>query len=60
MVYLLLDWFHTESPVSLFQLEVFRPFFIRLDLPYSVKRGEKLALPVVAFNYLETDQKVAF
>uniref|UniRef100_A0A915JB84 Uncharacterized protein n=1 Tax=Romanomermis culicivorax TaxID=13658 RepID=A0A915JB84_ROMCU len=37
-------------------LEVFRPFFIRLNLPYSVKRGEKLALQVLLFNYMDADQ----
>lgn len=36
-------------------LEVFQPFFVSLNLPYSVKRGEILTLPVVVFNYLEND-----
>ncbi|KAK0422305.1 hypothetical protein QR680_007497 [Steinernema hermaphroditum] len=40
------------------KLKVFRPFFIRLNLPYSVKRGEKLALQVLVFNYLEKEQDV--
>uniref|UniRef100_A0A1I7RL95 A2M_recep domain-containing protein n=1 Tax=Bursaphelenchus xylophilus TaxID=6326 RepID=A0A1I7RL95_BURXY len=40
-------------------LKVFRPFFIRLNLPYSVKRGEKFALQVLVFNYLESEQDVA-
>ncbi|CAI4223765.1 unnamed protein product [Auanema sp. JU1783] len=40
------------------KLRVFRPFFIRLDLPYSVKRGEKFALRVLVFNYLEQEQDV--
>ena len=39
---------------------MFRPFFIRLDLPYSVKRGEKLALQVLVFNYMESEQDVKF
>jgi CD109 antigen len=39
-------------------LKVFRPFFIRLNLPYSVKRGEKFALQVLVFNYLESEQDV--
>ncbi|CAD5206260.1 unnamed protein product [Bursaphelenchus okinawaensis] len=41
------------------KLKVFRPFFIRLNLPYSVKRGEKFALQVLVFNYLESEQDVA-
>lgn len=38
---------------------MFRPFFIRIDLPYSVKRGEKLALQLIVFNYGDTDQTVS-
>lgn len=30
----------------------FRKFFISLDLPYSIKCGETIALSVVVFNYL--------
>lgn len=37
---------------------MFRPFFIRLNLPYSVKRGEQFALQVLVFNYLEDEQEV--
>lgn len=40
------------------KLKVFRPFFIRLNLPYSLKRGEKFALQVLVFNYLENEQDV--
>uniref|UniRef100_A0A915D6N5 Uncharacterized protein n=1 Tax=Ditylenchus dipsaci TaxID=166011 RepID=A0A915D6N5_9BILA len=40
------------------KLKVFRPFFIRLNLPYAVKRGEKFALQVLVFNYLENEQDV--
>ena len=36
------------------QLRAFKPFFVSLGLPYSVIRGEQLALQVVVFNYLET------
>ncbi|KAI1728660.1 a-macroglobulin complement component domain-containing protein [Ditylenchus destructor] len=43
---------------SVSKLKVFRPFFIRLELPYSVKRGEKFALQVLIFNYLENEQDV--
>lgn len=40
------------------KVEVFRPFFIRMNLPYSVKRGEKFALQVLIFNYNPEAQKV--
>lgn len=36
-------------------LNVFQPFFVSLNLPYSVKRGEVVAVPVVLFNYLDAD-----
>ena len=38
-------------------LRAFQPFFISLNLPYSVIRGEDLALQVNIFNYLETAQE---
>lgn len=38
------------------ELEVFQPFFVSLNLPYSVKRGEIVSIPVVIFNYMEGDQ----
>eukprot|EP00118_Oscarella_pearsei_P023407 m.279852 g.279852 ORF g.279852 m.279852 type:complete len:200 (+) comp40627_c0_seq9:1879-2478(+) len=34
-------------------LIVFKPFFVSLNLPYSVVRGEQLGLQVVVFNYLK-------
>ncbi|PSN57619.1 hypothetical protein C0J52_00529 [Blattella germanica] len=37
------------------KLRVFRPFFISLDLPYSVIRGEIVAIPIVVFNYMNKD-----
>uniref|UniRef100_A0A915PPC2 Alpha-2-macroglobulin domain-containing protein n=1 Tax=Setaria digitata TaxID=48799 RepID=A0A915PPC2_9BILA len=40
------------------KLTVFRPFFIRINLPYSVKRGEKFALQVLVFNYMDSEQDV--
>lgn len=42
----------TKNPKT---LKVFQPFFVSLNLPYSVKRGEVVAVPVVLFNYLDTD-----
>lgn len=49
-------WFHLN--ILFVKVEVFRPFFIRMNLPYSVKRGEKLALQVLIFNYMPQSQKV--
>lgn len=43
----------TQRPKT---LNVFQPFFVSLNLPYSVKRGEIVSIPVVVFNYMETDQ----
>ncbi|XP_078044260.1 thioester-containing protein 1 allele R1 isoform X2 [Augochlora pura] len=34
------------------KLKVFRPFFISMDLPYSVIRGEIVAVQIVVFNYM--------
>lgn len=42
----------TKEPRS---LEVFQPFFVSLNLPYSVKRGEVISIPVGVFNYLDED-----
>ncbi|XP_055324613.1 thioester-containing protein 1 allele S1-like [Sitodiplosis mosellana] len=46
----------TKNPKT---LNVFQPFFVSLNLPYSVKRGEVVAVPVVLFNYLNTDLTAA-
>nr|XP_014289274.1 CD109 antigen-like isoform X3 [Halyomorpha halys] len=35
------------------KVKVFRPFFVSLDLPYSVIRGETVSIPVVVFNYMD-------
>lgn len=37
------------------KVRVFRPFFISIDLPYSVIRGEIVAIPIVVFNYMDKD-----
>ncbi|CAL1545212.1 unnamed protein product [Lymnaea stagnalis] len=39
-------------------LRVFRPFFVSLNLPYSVTRGEQLALQAIVFNYMTDDMQV--
>uniref|UniRef100_A0A1S4J5E6 CD109 antigen n=1 Tax=Culex quinquefasciatus TaxID=7176 RepID=A0A1S4J5E6_CULQU len=38
------------------KLNVFLPFFVSTNLPYSVKRGEIVSIPVVIFNYMESGQ----
>ncbi|RWS21608.1 CD109 antigen-like protein, partial [Leptotrombidium deliense] len=40
------------------KIKVFRPFFIRPSLPYSVIRGETVAIPVTVYNYVNTPQTV--
>ncbi len=35
--------------------EVFQPFFVKVDLPYSVKKGETVAIEMVVYNYLEKE-----
>ncbi len=34
-------------------LEVFQPFYVRVDLPYLVRRGESVAIQMVVYNYLD-------
>ncbi|KAL2306732.1 hypothetical protein Nmel_004665, partial [Mimus melanotis] len=45
----------TTAPV---ELEVFQPFFIFLNLPYSIVRGEQFILEVNIFNYLKEEAEV--
>ncbi|XP_070496240.1 CD109 antigen-like [Chironomus tepperi] len=40
------------------KLNVFQPFFVSTNLPYSIKRGEIVSIPFAVFNYLGTDQNV--
>uniref|UniRef100_UPI00358E443E CD109 antigen-like n=1 Tax=Myxine glutinosa TaxID=7769 RepID=UPI00358E443E len=40
------------------QIEAFQPFFLSLQLPYSVVRGESFILQATVFNYLSENQKV--
>ena len=37
---------------------VFQPFFVTTNLPYSIKRGEVVSIPILVFNYMDTDQSV--
>jgi len=58
-----IDTFHglgvIEQPTK---LQVFRPFFMQLNIPYSVIRGEVIAIQVVVFNYMKksVDAEVTF
>jgi CD109 antigen len=40
------------------KLNVFQPFFVSTNLPYSIKRGEVVSIPIIVFNYMEQDQQV--
>uniref|UniRef100_A0A8B9Q5F2 CD109 antigen n=1 Tax=Apteryx owenii TaxID=8824 RepID=A0A8B9Q5F2_APTOW len=40
------------------QLEAFQPFFIFLNIPYAVTRGEQFILEVNIFNYLKEEAEV--
>ncbi|XP_062501616.1 C3 and PZP-like alpha-2-macroglobulin domain-containing protein 8 isoform X2 [Corticium candelabrum] len=42
-------------PATRAKLKAFQPFFVSLNLPYSVRRGEQLGLKVTVFNYLDVD-----
>lgn len=45
--------------ILLFQIQAFRPFFVSLNLPYSVVRGEQLAMQANVFNYMSQDLDVS-
>uniref|UniRef100_A0A3Q2E7E9 CD109 molecule n=1 Tax=Cyprinodon variegatus TaxID=28743 RepID=A0A3Q2E7E9_CYPVA len=45
----------TEKPA---ELTVFQDFFLSLNLPACITRGEELVLEVVLFNYLQEDLEV--
>lgn len=44
----------------LFQLTVFQDFFVSLNLPAFLIRGELLLLEVNLFNYMDVDLEVRF
>jgi hypothetical protein len=39
-------------------LRVFQPFFVDLNLPVALTRGDEVAVPVVVYNYLQAPQTV--
>lgn len=42
----------TKQPTK---LTVFQPFFVSMNLPYSIKRGEIVSIPISVFNYMEDE-----
>jgi len=42
------------------QITVFRQFFVTLNLPLKVTRGEIIVVQAVVFNYLESSVTVSF
>ncbi len=40
-------------------IRVFQPFFVDLDLPAALTRGDEIGIPVVVSNYLDKPQTVA-
>lgn len=45
--------------VILLQLTVFQDFFLSLNLPAYIIRGEELLLEIILFNYLQQDLEVS-
>src|SRR5262249_23701736 len=39
-------------------IRVFQPFFVDLNLPVALTRGDEVTLPVVLYNYLDKPQTV--
>jgi CD109 antigen len=39
------------------KFRVFQPFFVSTNLPYSIKRGEVVSVPISVFNYMDNDQQ---
>ena len=39
-------------------IRVFQPFFVDLNLPVALTRGDEITIPVVVYNYLDSRQTV--
>lgn len=39
-------------------IRVFQPYFVDLNLPTTLTRGDEISIPVVVYNYLEEEQTV--
>ena len=48
-----------KCDMFLLQLTVFQDFFLSLNLPACVIRGEELLLEIILFNYLPQDLEVS-
>src|SRR5262249_55488742 len=59
-------WRLSASPVAAdgrlgagqWPMKVFQPFFVDLNLPVSLTRGDEVGMPVVVYNYLDRPQTV--
>jgi type II secretory pathway pseudopilin PulG len=40
------------------EIEVFQPFFVDLNLPHALTRGDEVSVPIVVYNYLDEPQSV--
>ena len=40
------------------RIKVFQPFFVDMDLPAGLTRGDRISMPVTVYNYLKTPQTV--
>ncbi|MCL4531845.1 MAG: alpha-2-macroglobulin, partial [Actinobacteria bacterium] len=47
----------TGLGISEAQLKVMQPFFVTVDLPYSVIRGERFPVKVALYNYQQTEEE---
>ena len=45
----------TKQPST---LTVFQPFLVTTNLPYSIKLGEVISIPILVFNYMDVNQTV--
>ncbi len=60
------DWRLSASAVSAegklggaqSSIRVFQPFFVDVNLPVALVRGDEVAMPVVVYNYLDKPQSV--
>ena len=53
--------YHSSSyvPFFIFQITVFRNFFVNLNVPLKVTRGEIVVIQAIVFNYFKTDLSVS-
>ena len=39
-------------------IRIFQDFFVDIDLPVALTRGDEVSIPIAVYNYLQTDQSV--